>query len=112
MDATLIIALALAVAVVLIVLALVAVIVYQRWRISDNNAHLKAFIDENIDMREKLNQYELGMGARNSNKSKPAMKKSLRKDQREQQLDEDELGYVAAAGVTPAQKPKTEDKKI
>jgi hypothetical protein len=112
METSFVIAVALGVAIVVVILALTGVIVYLRWRISDNNAHLKAFIDENIDMREKLNQYELGMGARNSNNSKPAIKKSLRKDQREQQLDEDELGYVAAAGVTPAQKPKTEDKKI
>lgn len=38
------------------VLALVAVIVYQRWRISDNNMHLEKFIDKNIRLREKLNK--------------------------------------------------------
>ena len=87
MEVSFVIAVALGVAIAVVLLVLIAVVVYQRWRISDNNAHLKAFIDENIDMREKLNQYELGMGARNSNNSKPAMKKSLRKDQREQQLE-------------------------
>jgi ABC-type lipoprotein release transport system permease subunit len=112
METSFVIAVALGVAVVVVILALTGVIVYLRWRISDSNAHLKAFIDENIDMRDKLNQYELGIGARNSNKSKPAMKKSLRKDQREQQLDEDELGYVAAAGVRPADKTKTENEII
>ena len=54
MDATLIIALALSVAIVLIVLVLVAVIVYQRWRISDNNAHLEKFINENEQLRQKM----------------------------------------------------------
>jgi hypothetical protein len=41
-----------------VVLALVAVIVFQRWRISDNNAHLKEFIDENLEMRDKLRKYK------------------------------------------------------
>lgn len=33
-------------------------IVFQRWRISYNNAHLKEFIDENLEMRNKLRKYE------------------------------------------------------
>jgi len=56
MDATLIIAVSLAAAFIVIVLALVFVIVYQRWRIDDNNAHLKKFINENIRLREKMKQ--------------------------------------------------------
>jgi hypothetical protein len=57
MSIELIIAVALAAAVVIIVLALVLIIVYQRWRISDNNVHLEKFINENIQLREKIRQY-------------------------------------------------------
>lgn len=49
-----VIALALASAFIVIVLALVVVIVYQRWRISDSNAHLAKFIDENQRLRRIL----------------------------------------------------------
>ena len=49
-----IIAVSLGVAVVTIILVLVAVIVFLRWRISDNNVHLEKFINENIELREKL----------------------------------------------------------
>lgn len=58
MEASFIIAVALGVAVVVVFLVLVAIIVYQRWRINDNNVHLKSFLDENIEMRGKLRQYE------------------------------------------------------
>ena len=46
------------VAVIVVLLVLVAVVVYQRWRISDNNAHLKEFIDENMEMRDELRRYK------------------------------------------------------
>jgi len=39
---------------VVVILVLVAVIVYQRWRISDSNVHLEKFITENMELREKL----------------------------------------------------------
>ena len=60
MDTSFVIAVALGVAVVvvLLLLVLVAVIVFQRWRISDNNAHLKSFLNENMEMRDKLRRYE------------------------------------------------------
>ena len=58
MEASFIIAVALGVAVVVVLLVLVAIIVYQRWRINDNNVHLKSFLDENMEMRGKLRQYE------------------------------------------------------
>lgn len=58
MDTSFIIAVALGVAIVVVMLALVAVIVFQRWRISDNNAHLKEFIDENMELRRKMHRYE------------------------------------------------------
>lgn len=54
MQNSFIIAVALSVAIVVVLLGLVAVIVYQRWRISDNNVHLEKFINENIELREKL----------------------------------------------------------
>ena len=58
MDTSLILTVALAAAFIVIVLVLVAVIVFQRWRISDNNAHLKEFIDENTELRDKLRKYK------------------------------------------------------
>ncbi len=58
MDTSFIIAVAFGVAIVVVMLALVAVIVFQRWRISDNNAHLKEFIDENMELRRKMHRYE------------------------------------------------------
>lgn len=58
MDTSFIIAVALGVAIVVVMLALVAFIVFQRWRISDNNAHLKEFIDENMELRRKMHRYE------------------------------------------------------
>ena len=58
MYTSLILTVALAAAIIVIVLALVAVIVFQRWRICDNNAHLKEFIDENMEMRDQLRRYK------------------------------------------------------
>lgn len=58
MEVSLILTVALAAAFIVVVLALVAVIVFQRWRISDNNVHLKEFIDENMEMRDKLRRYK------------------------------------------------------
>ena len=51
-----IIAVALGVAFVVVILVLVAVIVYQRWRISDSNVHLEKFITENMELRDKLHR--------------------------------------------------------
>ena len=48
---------ALAAAAVVITLALVLIIIYQRWRICDNNVHLEKFINENIELREKIRQF-------------------------------------------------------
>lgn len=58
MEVSLILTVVLAAAIIVVVLALVAVIVFQRWRISDNNAHLKEFIDENMELRDKLRRYK------------------------------------------------------
>ncbi|MBQ7237170.1 MAG: hypothetical protein IJS20_00090 [Bacteroidales bacterium] len=57
MNTAFIIAVSLGVAIVIVILMLVAVVVYQRWRISDNNVHLERFITENTELREKLNRY-------------------------------------------------------
>jgi len=57
MRLELIIVSALTAAAVVIALALVLIIIYQRWRISDNNVHLEKFINENIQLREKIRQY-------------------------------------------------------
>lgn len=54
MVASFVIAVVLAAAVIVVVLALVVIIVYQRWRINDNNAHLKQFIDENMELRQMM----------------------------------------------------------
>ena len=51
---TFVAAVAMGVAIVMVNLVLVATIIYYRWRISDNNAHLEKFINENIELREKL----------------------------------------------------------
>ena len=56
MESSFIIAVALGVAFVVVLLALVAVIVYQRWRISDSNVHLEKFITENMELRDKLHR--------------------------------------------------------
>ena len=54
MDTSFIIAVALGVAIVVVLLGLVATLIYYRWRISDNNAHLEKFITENMELRDKL----------------------------------------------------------
>ena len=61
MNYEMIITVALAAAIIVIVLALVAVIVFQRWRISDSNAHLKEFINENLELRQKIRQAGLSV---------------------------------------------------
>ncbi len=58
METSLILTVSLAAAIIVVVLALVAVIVFQRWRICDNNAHLKEFIHENMEMRDELRRYK------------------------------------------------------
>jgi len=58
METSFVIAVALGVAIVVVLIVLVVVVIYQRWRISDNNVHLKSFLDENMEMRAKLRQYE------------------------------------------------------
>ena len=56
MDITLIITVAFAAAfiVVVLVLVLVAIIIYQRWRIGDQNVFIERFIRQNEEQRQKL----------------------------------------------------------
>lgn len=59
MNMDLILTVALAAAMIVVVLALVGVIVFQRWRISDQNVHLKKFINENIELHEELEREKI-----------------------------------------------------
>ena len=61
MNYEMIITVALAAAIIVIVLALVVVIVFQRWRISDSNAHLKEFINETLELRQKIRQASMSV---------------------------------------------------
>jgi len=56
MEVSLILTVALAAAIIVVVLVLVAVIIYQRWQLSDKNATLGRFIDENERMRRRMKQ--------------------------------------------------------
>jgi len=54
MDLTLIFNVATAATFIVVVLVLIAIMIYQRWRIGDQNATLGRFIDENEKMRQKI----------------------------------------------------------
>ena len=54
MDITLIITVALAAAIVVVLLVLVGIIIYQRWRIGDQNVFIERFIRQNAEQREKM----------------------------------------------------------
>ena len=54
MDITFVITVALAAAFIVVVLALVFIIIYQRWRIGDQNIFIERFIRQNEEQREKL----------------------------------------------------------
>ncbi len=49
MATTLLIAIALVVSIVAVLLVLVAIIIYQRWRIGDQNVFIERFIHQNED---------------------------------------------------------------
>ena len=53
MTFELIITVALAAAMIVVVLVLVAIIIYQRWRIGDQNVFIERFIRQNEELREK-----------------------------------------------------------
>ena len=54
MDITLVFTVALAAAFIVVVLVLLAIIIYQRWRIGDQNVFIERFIRQNEEQREKL----------------------------------------------------------
>lgn len=54
MDITLIITVALASAIIVGLLVLVGIIIYQRWRIGDQNVFIDRFIRQNEEQREKM----------------------------------------------------------
>ena len=54
MTFELIITVALAAAMIVVVLVLVAIIIYQRWRIGDQNVFIERFIRQNEELREKM----------------------------------------------------------
>ena len=54
MDITLVFTVALAAAFIVVVLALVVIIIYQRWRIGDQNVFIERFIRQNEELRQKM----------------------------------------------------------
>ena len=54
MDTTLIIPVALASAIIVGLLVLVGIIIYQRWRIGDQNVFIDRFFRQNEEQREKM----------------------------------------------------------
>ena len=54
METNLILTVALAAAMIVVVLVLLAVIVYQRWRIGDQNVFIGRFIRQNEEQRQKM----------------------------------------------------------
>jgi signal transduction histidine kinase len=54
MDMTFIFTVALTSALIVVVLALVVIIIYQRWRIGDQNVFIERFIHQNEEQRQKI----------------------------------------------------------
>ena len=54
MDIKLIFTIALAATFIVVVLALVIIVIYQRWRIGDQNVFIERFIRQNEELRQKL----------------------------------------------------------
>ena len=54
MDITLVFTVALTAALIVVVLALVTIIIYQRWRIGDQNVFIERFIRQNEEQRQKM----------------------------------------------------------
>ena len=54
MDMTLIFTVALAAALIVVVLALIVIIMYQSWRIGDQNVFIERFIHQNEEQRQKM----------------------------------------------------------
>ena len=54
MDMTLIFTVAIAATFIVVVLVLIAIIIYQRWRIGDQNVFIERFIHQNEEQRKKM----------------------------------------------------------
>lgn len=54
MDISLIFTVAIAAAFIVVALVLVAIIIYQRWRIGDQNVFIERFIRQNEEQRQKM----------------------------------------------------------
>ena len=54
MDITLVFTVALAATFIVVVLVLIAIIIYQRWRIGDQNVFIERFIRKNEELRQKI----------------------------------------------------------
>lgn len=54
MDITLVFTVALAAAFIVVALVLVAVVIYQRWRIGNQNVFIERFIRQNEELRQKM----------------------------------------------------------
>jgi cytochrome c-type biogenesis protein CcmH/NrfG len=54
METNIILSVALSAAVIVVVLALVVIIIYQRWRIGDQNVFIERFIRQNEEQRQKM----------------------------------------------------------
>ena len=54
METNIILSVALSAAVIVVVLALVVIIIYQRWRIGDQNVFFERFIRQNEEQRQKM----------------------------------------------------------
>ena len=56
MDMTLIFTVATAATFIVVVLALIGIIIYQRWRIGDQNVFIERFIHQNEEQRKKMRE--------------------------------------------------------
>ena len=54
MDISLVLTVAVAATLIVVVLVLVAIIIYQRWRIGDQNVFIERFIRQNEELRKKM----------------------------------------------------------
>ena len=54
MDITFVFTVAVAATLIVVALVLVAIIIYQRWRIGDQNVFIERFIRQTEEMRQKM----------------------------------------------------------
>ena len=54
MDITFVFTVAVAATLIVVALVLVAIIIYQHWRIGDQNVFIERFIRQNEEMRQKM----------------------------------------------------------